>query len=122
MRKKFIPILLILILSYSICNNLFSQKSKTDSLYLELHESKTDSLKVYILNKLTLFLRCSYPDSALFFANQAELLAEKINYHKIKGKYLQLYLNEFAYKLNRRYFGEKLFDRLIIASISCGGK
>ncbi|WP_345008177.1 IS1595 family transposase, partial [Snuella lapsa] len=26
------------------------------------------------------------------------------NYHKIKGKYLQLYLNEFVYKLNRRYF------------------
>lgn len=41
------------------------------------------------------------------------------NYHKIKGKYLQLYLNEFIYKLNRRYFGEKLFDRLIIASITC---
>jgi transposase-like protein len=39
------------------------------------------------------------------------------NYHKIKGKYLQLYLNEFVYKLNRRYFGDKLFDRLIIASI-----
>lgn len=40
------------------------------------------------------------------------------NYHKIKGKYLQLYLNEFIYKLNRRYFGEKLFDRLIIANIT----
>ena len=39
------------------------------------------------------------------------------NYHKIKRKYLQLYLNEFVYKLNRRYFGEKLFDRLIIANI-----
>ena len=36
-------------------------------------------------------------------------------YHKIKGKYLQLYLDEFCYKLNRRYFGEKLFDRLVIA-------
>tara|TARA_B100002003_G_scaffold228569_1_gene237046 strand:+ start:689 stop:1594 length:906 start_codon:yes stop_codon:yes gene_type:complete len=40
------------------------------------------------------------------------------NYHKIKGKYLQLYLNEFVYKLNRRYFGERLFDRLIIANIT----
>ena len=40
------------------------------------------------------------------------------NYHKIKGKYLQLYLNEFVYKLNRRYFGEHLFDRLIIANIT----
>ncbi|MDR2962323.1 MAG: IS1595 family transposase, partial [Bacteroidales bacterium] len=33
-------------------------------------------------------------------------------------KYLQLYLNEFVYKLNRRYFGEHLFDRLIVASIT----
>ncbi|WP_298950032.1 IS1595 family transposase [uncultured Polaribacter sp.] len=39
-------------------------------------------------------------------------------YHKIKKKYLQLYLNEFVYKLNRRYFGEKIFDRLIIANIT----
>jgi len=40
------------------------------------------------------------------------------NYHKVKGKYLQLYLEEFCYKLNRRYFGEKLFDRLVIANIT----
>ena len=39
------------------------------------------------------------------------------NYHKIKRKYLQLYLNEFIYKLNRRYFGDRLFERLIIANI-----
>ena len=39
-------------------------------------------------------------------------------YHKIKGKYLQNYLNEFVYKLNRRYFGERLFDRLLIASVN----
>jgi len=40
------------------------------------------------------------------------------NYHKIKGKYLQLYLNEFVYKLNRRYFGDRLFDRVIVAAIT----
>ena len=40
------------------------------------------------------------------------------NHYKIKGKYLQLYLNEFVYKLNRRCFGEKLFDRLVIAGIT----
>jgi len=39
------------------------------------------------------------------------------NYHKIKGKYLQLYLNEFVYKLNRRYFDEQMFDRVVIAAI-----
>ena len=36
-------------------------------------------------------------------------------YHKIKGKYLQNYLDEFCYKLNRRYFKDRLFDRLTIA-------
>lgn len=39
-------------------------------------------------------------------------------YHKIKAKYLQNYLNEFVYKLNRRYFKERLFDRVIIAMAS----
>ena len=36
-------------------------------------------------------------------------------YHKIKGKYLQLYLDEFCYKLNRRYFGNRISDRLVLA-------
>jgi len=36
-------------------------------------------------------------------------------YHKIDGKYLQSYLDEFCYKLNRRYFGNRLFDRLVVA-------
>jgi ISXO2-like transposase domain len=40
------------------------------------------------------------------------------NYHKVQLKYLQLYLNEFVYKLNRRYFGERLFERLVIANIT----
>ncbi|MFH0865516.1 MAG: IS1595 family transposase [Bacteroidota bacterium] len=38
--------------------------------------------------------------------------------HHSNGKdYLQNYLNEFCYKYNRRYFGEKIFDRLLIACI-----
>ena len=37
--------------------------------------------------------------------------------HKIKDVYLQYYLNEFCYKTNRRYFGDKLFDRLAIAAM-----
>lgn len=39
-------------------------------------------------------------------------------YHMIKPKFLQAYLNEFCYKLNRRYFGFKLFNRLVIATIN----
>lgn len=37
-------------------------------------------------------------------------------YHKIKRKYLQNYLNEFVYKLNRRYFSS-IFERLVVASV-----
>lgn len=36
-------------------------------------------------------------------------------FHKIKGKYLQLYLNKFCYKLNRRYFTGRVFDRFTLA-------
>lgn len=39
-------------------------------------------------------------------------------FHRIDGIYRQNYLNEFCYKFNRRYFGDKLFDRLVIASIA----
>lgn len=33
-------------------------------------------------------------------------------------KYLQLYLDKFYYRLNRRYLGERRFDRLTIAVTS----
>jgi hypothetical protein len=33
-------------------------------------------------------------------------------------EYLQYYLNEFCYKFNRRYFGEKLFDRLVTVAVT----
>jgi len=39
-------------------------------------------------------------------------------HHQIGDKYLQNYLNEFCYKQNRRYFNERLFDRLLIAAAS----
>jgi hypothetical protein len=31
---------------------------------------------------------------------------------------MQNYLDEFCYKFNRRYFGENLFDRLLIAAVT----
>jgi len=37
-------------------------------------------------------------------------------YHKIKGEYLQNYLDEFVYKLNRRNLNS-IFDRLLVASV-----
>ena len=39
-------------------------------------------------------------------------------HHAISPEYLQSYLNEFCYEFNRRYFGDRLFDRLLIASVT----
>ncbi len=40
--------------------------------------------------------------------------------HFLIGKgYLQQYLNEICYIANRRYLGDKIFDRLIVAAIQC---
>lgn len=39
-------------------------------------------------------------------------------YHGIKSEFLQYYLDEFVYKFNRRFFEDKLFDRVIVATIS----
>lgn len=39
-------------------------------------------------------------------------------YHWFHGSRLQNYLNEFCYKLNRRYFGDRKFDRLATAIAS----
>ena len=40
------------------------------------------------------------------------------NFHHVDDSYLQNYLDEFTYKLNRRYFGDKLFERLLIACVA----
>jgi hypothetical protein len=41
-------------------------------------------------------------------------------HHSNGQNYLQNYLNEYCYKYNRRYFGERIFDRLLIACIENG--
>ena len=38
-------------------------------------------------------------------------------HHQVKNEYMQNYLNEFYYKFKRRYFGENLFDRLVIEAL-----
>jgi hypothetical protein len=51
----------------------------------------------------------------LAISNAKRLLLDV--HHDVRLQYLQGYLNEFCYKYNRRYFGEKLFDRLLIACV-----
>ncbi|SCQ21138.1 ISXO2-like transposase domain protein [Tannerella forsythia] len=39
-------------------------------------------------------------------------------FHDIKPEFLQNYLDEFCYKFNRRYWGEALFGRLLVACVT----
>jgi transposase-like protein len=39
-------------------------------------------------------------------------------HHQVKDAYMQNYLSEFCYKFNRRFFGDKLFDRLLVATLN----
>jgi hypothetical protein len=39
-------------------------------------------------------------------------------FHNVKPEFLQKYLDEFCYKFNRRYLGEALFNRLLVACVS----
>lgn len=39
-------------------------------------------------------------------------------YHGVRLEFLQWYLDEFCYKFNRMHFGDGLFDRLVVASIT----
>lgn len=47
-------------------------------------------------------------------ANAKRLLLDM--HHQLKKEYLQYYLNEYCFKFNRRYFGERMFDRLVFAA------
>ena len=38
-------------------------------------------------------------------------------FHDVKPEFLQKYLDEFCYKFNRRYLGEALFNRLLVACV-----
>ncbi|KAA6329635.1 hypothetical protein EZS27_021575, partial [termite gut metagenome] len=50
----------------------------------------------------------------IVISNSKSLLID--TYHGIKKEFLQSYLNEFCYKFNRRYFGDDLFERLVMVS------
>ena len=57
-------------------------------------------------------------DEGFFTCGDKRKGGDDKEYHGIKDEFLQEYLNEFCYKFNRRYFGDKVFDRLVIAAIS----
>lgn len=86
---------------------LFSEKSTS---YFDI----ADIVEIHITEKSTKETTATTLRWAHIAISNAKRTFSGI-YHKTNGKYLQHYLDEFCYKLNRRYFGDRLFDRLTIA-------
>ncbi len=81
---------------------IFSYKSTSYEDFSELVETHISSKSDKEITKTTL----KWVHIAISNAKRNLLGVYRI----IKGKYLQAYLNEFCYMLNRRYFGKRLFD------------
>jgi len=82
-----------------------------------------NKLKEVIKNHLVIVEPDKSKSAKLFpWVNRTISNAKKVllgNHHNvIHQKYIQNYLNEFCYKFNRRYFEDKITDRLVIASLN----
>lgn len=75
--SAFIFAFLISLLTFS---SSATEEFKIDSLFQVFSESKIDTTRINTLNNLAFAFRANDPDTALYFATQAKLLAQKINY------------------------------------------
>jgi hypothetical protein len=91
-------------------STIISDGSKS---YYKLNEI-VDNHKSEIVSKTKSFKLLPWVHIAI--SNAKRLLLDI--HHHIDKDFLQSYLNEFCFKFNRRYFEEKTFERLLIASVS----
>ncbi|MDW8287400.1 MAG: tetratricopeptide repeat protein, partial [Flammeovirgaceae bacterium] len=88
MLKRFNDILIVVLFVLG-ANVLMAQRNaKIEQLLFRLRTTKEDTLKVQLYNELCMAHLLSAPDSALFYAQEGLMLAEKIN--DKKGKALSL--------------------------------
>ncbi len=121
MRPKFIKMKVVE-------NGTINEISKTAETSIEQESSiKSDKAKSYKKGfskfmKLVMLDMSKFdpgkelPWSSKAITNSKNLI--KAIHHAIDAQYLQNYLNEFCYKYNRRYFGEQVFNRLLVAAVS----
>jgi two-component system NtrC family sensor kinase len=74
------PKLIFFFCSILFFSNCFSQDRETDSLILLLKNTKEDSARVDILNKIAARYLNTSPDTTIIYATQAKQLAEDISY------------------------------------------
>ena len=81
MRKPHRPIFVLFFLF--VCTTTYTQTtSDIDSLKLALRTHEEDTNKAKLLYDLSFSYQGSYPDTALFYAQQALTLSEKLNFEK----------------------------------------
>lgn len=88
-------------------------KSDDSTSYVGIEEKVDEHKAMVVLNKE---IEKELPWVHIAISNAKRWLLN--SFHQIDSLYLQKYLNEFCYNFNRRYMGEVLFDRLLIASVS----
>ncbi len=106
MKKIIFYVIILLFVS-----NLQAQK-KTDSLLFELNTNKLkDSNKVNLFLQLSYNFRFTKQDTAIFFAEKAVLLSQKLNFDNVKAQ--SFYTLGMLYTYKRE--NEKAFDFLTTA-------
>ena len=89
-------------------SSITTDASKSHShLHKNYHKHKSQVVEPEEISKILPWVHIAISNAKSLFTNI---------YHGIKPKFLQEYLNEFCYKFNRKYFGERLFDRLLLIS------
>jgi len=108
-------ILISICLAIWPCSQLFAQDSRVDSL-LNMAVVVTDNELATTFYELSLSLQTEYPDSALYFANRAELMLQRNDpesllpfLFKSKG---QIYNNKLLVERSLLYF-KKAYDEFI---------
>jgi signal transduction histidine kinase len=95
-------------------------QERIDSLFFVLKTAKQDTTKVNTLNVLAYEFRSNNPDTAIYFANEALLLATKTNYKiGIANSYLwrgvaNMNLGKYDEALKNSREALKIYDQLII--------
>ena len=91
------------------CQHCYARQSVALSLLVYRHSFA--DIKVIPKKEVSTLL----PWAHIAISNAKRMMLN--TFHAMKPEYLQNYLNEFCYMFNRRYFGERLFDRLMVAAV-----
>lgn len=92
---------------------VFTDKARTYSDIANLVE-------IHIMTKSNAHITNQTLEWVHIAISNAKRIVLGINHH-VKGQYRQLCLNQFCFKLNRRYFQNELFDRLSLAVAHASG-